>query len=174
MTLSSLQKIVTHVESKNHCLEITEGDSQAVLKKVTIESFQNPSYMFVLDAKPKECYCIADGPQKKVCDAIIATTYDKKDYLIFAELKSEFVNKDDIIVKFKSSECFLDYCYSILKKLYNVNISDINKRFVVFRILKQRVPKTVMRVPVHDSPEQAKYLSCHDSGERFRIRSLVK
>ncbi|MCE1246345.1 MAG: hypothetical protein LWY06_06855, partial [Firmicutes bacterium] len=59
--------------------------------------------------------------QLQKCDYVLITKYRDKRRIIFIELKSSQPGSNSIEIhnQFKSTECLMDYCDSILEKFHN-------------------------------------------------------
>ncbi len=186
MNFSSIEAIIKCAQPINHRLEITERQNrsdESRLHTVFINTENNSAIKLCFDGTKPVSNHLLDGKHQKACDAVIIATVNDKNYLIFVEMKSNSFDTNKIILQFKSSECFLDYCNSILKHMYNNSITDtLEKRFVVFCLeKKQNLPKTTTRqtpsnqtkFPLHDQPENARYYTCNENKKIFKIKTLL-
>ncbi|MBF0192753.1 MAG: hypothetical protein HQL99_16695 [Magnetococcales bacterium] len=182
MKFEALGKICKIKRAHQRCLEVSETDVSALMKKVIIEGLQtDESILFFADVGKIFIQYLLDGAHQKVCDAVIMTTYNGKVYLVFVELKSTSFNNNDIVNKFVSSSCLLDYCRCILKQFHDASVLDgLERRFVVFCLAREsRLPKTLTRPPVatprkpNHTPQEYREIECTQSGERVAIKKLL-
>ncbi len=138
MNLSNYQAVINRDYYKLHPdrrVTIKETDPSASLRSVDIIGFQGyTNIVYSFDKKPPlSAYISKNGGYRKKCDAVVLTNYDGVDYLLFIELKSGKIKKTDIEDKFNSSECFMDYIDSILKRFHDDQLlSKCKQRFIVF------------------------------------------
>jgi len=131
------------------------------LSKVIIERAHN-SVWFSVDRRGKHWspYLNSTNGFQKRCDYVIMNNTGGNVKIIFVELKSLHVGKQEVFEKFKATECFMDYCESIAKRFFNKNVmSGCVKRFVVF-YLAPNLAKTPTRPKLsnHNKPENAKFI----------------
>ncbi|MDP8237803.1 MAG: hypothetical protein P9X24_01820 [Candidatus Hatepunaea meridiana] len=122
-------------EFPNRKVRIKETDPSAKLRSVDICGFQSESnIVYSFDKQPPlSNYISPDSGYRKKCDAVVLTSYEGIDYLLFIELKSKNFSERDILDKFKSSRCFMDYIDSILKRFHNDNLlNECERRLIVF------------------------------------------
>ncbi|MBF0270868.1 MAG: hypothetical protein HQL98_02170 [Magnetococcales bacterium] len=182
MKFEALGKICKIERAHQRCLEVFEMDVSTLMKKVVIEGLQtDESILFFADVGKRFTQYLLDGTHQKVCDAVIMTTYNGEDYLVFVELKSTSFDNGDIVNKFVSSSCFLDYCHCILKRFYDASVLDgLKRRFVVFCLAREPLlPKkptrplvATPRKPNH-TPQEYREIECTQSGERVAIKKLL-
>ncbi|MBF0163810.1 MAG: hypothetical protein HQM01_04750 [Magnetococcales bacterium] len=181
MNFDSLKKICIPHKAKNRALEIQEEADNAELRRVEVYGLEtDESYKFFDDAGQRFVCYLRDGSHQRVCDTVIITTYNNIDYLIFVEVKSRSFNTVQVVEKFKSSDCFMDYCSCILKRFHGDSLLDqLKRRFILFHLPRQRPDKSLTRAvnrkpsETHDSPEHFKRVKCRQSGVRIPIKQLI-
>ncbi|MEA5512118.1 hypothetical protein VB715_20295 [Crocosphaera sp. UHCC 0190] len=132
MIIQSLEKIIepqyklsinSH-DPKNNSIIIKETQQDAKLRKVEINGFSSEkTYGFTLDVKVKNrvifnCFNSGEPNINKVCDGIIFTEIENKDYIFFCELKSDRPQPISYLVQYQNSQLFVDYLINILNSFY--------------------------------------------------------
>lgn len=123
--------------TSNPQIKLTEQENKGnkyAVSKIILNKAHN-SVCIKIDYNKKWSPYLNDNTPNinKKCDYVILTKRDEKIYLIFIELKSSIINKDQIRNKFKATECFFDYCESIASCFYHKSIlKDTIKKHVVF------------------------------------------
>lgn len=115
--------------------ELMETDKSSKLPKIVVKGFQtDDSVKFTFDGeKALSPYLSQSGDHLKACDYVLLTRIDDQNYLIFIEIKSESINKNRVSKQFISSQCFMDYCSSIMNRFHDSDLLEkCQKRFVVF------------------------------------------
>lgn len=156
----------------NPTIELVENknrNKRGTLSKVVIKKAHN-SVWFTVDRRSKKWspYLTDTNGFQKRCDYVIMNNMDGHLIIIFIELKSLNVSKEEMLEKFKATECFMDYCESIAKRFFNGTVMrGCEKRFVVF-YLAPSMFKTPSwpKLSNHNKPEKAKLIANH------RITSL--
>jgi len=144
----------------------------AALQKVKVEKLPQGSVWFSVDNKKEWSPYLKDTPKiNKRCDYVILSKVDEVVHLIFVELKSGSVS-DDISEKFKSTECFMDYCESICKRLFAMPfLKTAQKRFVVFAKGAEQKTPTRFNGVLHDQPETPKLII---NPNRVKFKQLIR
>ena len=158
--------------------ELMETDKSSKLPKVVVKGFQtDDSVKFTFDGKKAlSPYLSQSGDHQKACDYVLLSRIDDQNYLIFVEMKSESINKNIISKQFTSSQCFMDYCSSILNRLYDSDLLEkCQKRFVVF-YKSPSIPKTTTLLQMsamshmHDLPDNPRFVAYT---KPVRIRQII-
>jgi len=142
------------------------------LSKVTIEK-AHESVWFSVDRNKKWSPYLTDanGIQRR-CDYVIINAVDGTATILFVELKSTNIGRDELYEKFRATECFIDYCDSIARKFFGRSITKgCKKRFVVF-YLAPSIAKTPTR-PItsnYDRPDNPRYVA---NPNRPKLKQLM-
>ncbi|MGK7940174.1 MAG: hypothetical protein AB4062_08510 [Crocosphaera sp.] len=160
MIINHLKKIINKkyeiplipINSKNNSVIIKETKPDAKLKRVEITGFYSENtYAFTLDKDEKlktisKYFASSEENINKVCDAIIFTNLNQKDYVFFCELKSEKPQVKDYMVQYQNSTLFIDYLINILNNFYlqEYQIKPI-KKYILFDTKKQEVKRNLNR-----------------------------
>ncbi|MBC8473128.1 MAG: hypothetical protein H8D56_27025 [Planctomycetes bacterium] len=159
----------------NPSIKLVEAKNKSkpnTLSQVTIEKAHD-SVWFSVDRKKKWSSYLADaqGIQKR-CDYVIINAVDGTTTILFVELKSANIEKDELYEKFRAKECFIDYCDSIARKFFGRSITKgCKKRFVVF-YLAPSIAKTPTR-PItsnYDRPNNPRYFP---NPNRPKLKQLI-
>lgn len=97
------------------------------------------------------------GGECKRADYVIVTSFDKKSYVVYVEMKKGKDNPRDIVAQLKGSECFISYCRAIACRFWSRPdfLGPCESRFVSITkigISKSRTRKR-RRAGRHDAPE---------------------
>ena len=179
MPLGIIQAIVRECSvstTTNPSIKLVENknrNKRNSLSKVVIEKAHG-SVWFSVDRKVKHWspyLADADGFQKR-CDYVIMNNAGRNVKIIFVELKSSNLAKEELAEKFRATECFMDYCESIAKRFFSKTIiSGCEKRFVVFHLVYS-IAKTPSRPESssHNKPENAKFIA---NPSRTKLKQLL-
>lgn len=136
---AQLKNFYVSPHNGKNCFSIKETSPSAKCKKIDLVGFEseNTTFAFELDSKQAKCGRIAKiSPYfenkkglDKGNDGIIFTTLKGKKYVFICELKD---GGKGHIAQFKSTSCFVDYLKSILKRFYNVDVSNLIFKYIVF------------------------------------------
>ncbi|MDR1964739.1 MAG: hypothetical protein LBQ50_13275 [Planctomycetaceae bacterium] len=127
----------------NQTAILEENEPDAKLKIVNIDEVPNDSILIKIDYG--QAYNNIFRNQKgelKRCDYIlVANLNENKKVLLFIEMKSQYIDGNELIQKFHASECLFDYIVSTLKHFHdqNINCDEYKKRFILFQ--KKRIDK---------------------------------
>ncbi|MGK7955860.1 MAG: hypothetical protein AB4063_11480 [Crocosphaera sp.] len=109
----------------NSSIIIKETKKDTKLKTVEITGILSEhTYGFTLEGKKQDVQPICkyfDSKQKninRVCDGIIFTQIENKNYVFFCELKSDRLTPSDYLVQYQNSTLFIDYLVKILNNFY--------------------------------------------------------
>ncbi len=133
MIIDSLKQIIlpkyelsinsSKVEDSSIIIKETQKDTK--LKTVELTGFfSEHTYGFTLEGKKEDNQPICkyfDSEQKninKVCDGIIFSQIENKNYILFCELKSDRLTPSDYLVQYQNSTLFIDYLINILNNFY--------------------------------------------------------
>ncbi len=135
------EAILEHYNSFENSFYIKEDDPSAKCRRVELLGLETPetTLCFELDSKKIKCDnkhklspYFNDGKNlDKGNDAILFTQINSNNYIFIIELKDDSTNSK-LVRQLKSSTCFVDYLKSILKNIYDVNISNIVPIYLVY------------------------------------------
>lgn len=178
MPLDTIQAVArgcsvsTTAKSSIELVESKNRNKRGSLSKVVISYAHNSVWFSVDRNKNWSPYLADNGGFQKKCDYVIMNKTGGKIKIIFVELKSLNVAKEESLEKFKATECFMDYCESIAKRFFNKTITGgCEKRFVVFH-LGPSMAKTSTRQEslIHNKPENAKFIA---NPNRTKLKQLL-
>ncbi|MDR3196303.1 MAG: hypothetical protein LBU34_00410 [Planctomycetaceae bacterium] len=140
---------------------LQENDVSAKLKEVKIIDVPDDSILIKIDyGEAYNNIFRSENGHLKRCDylLIVNDIYKRNKILLFIEMKSKKVDKDEIIQKFHASECLLDYIVSILRHFHKIgfNLDKCTKRFVLFHQIS--IDKKRVR-PVKEGSKPEDYFS---------------
>ncbi len=91
------------------------------------------TFLFQIDGSLPLSHYLADGKIRKRCDYVLFSKFRQSIFIIFIEMKSQRSKKQDIIEKFKCSNCYISYIACLLKELFDDNrMMGINRRYILF------------------------------------------
>jgi len=179
MPLDTIQAIVRGCSvstTTNPSIQLLENNNKNVkgsLSKVIIEKAHN-SVWFSVDRKGKKWspYLIDTNRFQKRCDYVIMNNTGGNVKIIFIELKSLNVTKENLFEKFKATECFMDYCESIAKRFFSGTIVlGCEKRFVVFYLVPNLAKAPTRPESLsHNKPENAKFIP---NPHKIKLKQLL-
>lgn len=163
MIINSLKSIIqtkyeipiTPMNSINSSVIIKETKPDAKLKRVEITGFSpDETYAFTLDVEERDknkktiskYFSSSEENINKVCDAVIFTKLNQKDYIFFCELKSEKPKAKDYMIQYQNSTLFIDYIVEILNSFYLQELPiKPTKKYILFDTKKQEVKRNLNR-----------------------------
>lgn len=172
MIINSLKKIIQNkyeipiapINSINSSMIIKETKPEAKLKRVEITGFASEyTYAFKPDKEEKiktisKYFSSSEEKISKVCDAVIFTKLNEKDYVFLCELKSGKPEAEDYMMKYKNSALFIDYLISLLNSFY---LKDApikpTKKYILFDTKRQEVRIKYKPGKVLVSPKNEEY-----------------
>ncbi|MCG6553098.1 MAG: hypothetical protein L7F77_12300 [Candidatus Magnetominusculus sp. LBB02] len=116
-------------------VDLKEKEPQAKLKNVTLLGIPDDTIVIKLDEYIGEVNLFKHNRGLlRRCDYVIFSKTKDKDIIVFIELKSFKPKNEEIIQKFKSSLCIVDYCKAILKHFYNDTnpLDSFTNHFILF------------------------------------------
>lgn len=178
MPLDIIQAIVRECSistTTNPSIELVENknrNKRRSLSKVVIYKAHG-SVWFSVDRQGKKWspYLIDTNRFQKRCDYVIMNNTGGNMKIIFVELKSLNVAEENLIEKFRATECFMDYCESIAKRFFNGTIVlGCEKRFVVFYLSSLAKSPTRPESLSHNKPENAKFIA---NPHKIKLKQLL-
>ena len=135
---------------------LKETGHDAKLKKIDLMDIPENAILIKLDNTREPLTLFkGDKGECKRCDYILFIEKNNDKKIIFIELKSFVLSNSDILKKFKSSQCLIDYCDSVLKRFFNKEnlLSSYRKSFILFyhrsvRKNKSRQPISINKINV--------------------------
>lgn len=172
-SLLNSEKIVIVSDST---IKITEPGREASLKHINIVSAGKDAIVLKFD------HCGFPGSKiftqthdiHKACDAIAFCLVEGNPYILCIELKSSEPNQNEVTRQFNSSQCFLDFLNSILKRYENLSIESWSRRYFLFHD-QNKTPlrkEAIISASDNDAPERAKFIPVQ-SGEKIYLRKLL-
>jgi hypothetical protein len=162
-------------ECRNPNLILTETNKTTKLRKVNLIEFPDDKVIL----KPDKSLCSISSIFKsnqgecKNCDYIIITNINGKGYVFYVEMKSKV---EEIVAKFKSSTCSINYISCVLEKFYNNNLllNYYDHRYILFYLLPiGKLPTKPLRVRKNSSPDDALEYGIAD-GDDVPISSMIR
>jgi hypothetical protein len=113
------------------------------LKSIKINGIQEVYAAIKLDLEnvPFTGRLINEGKYKKACDAILFCKVNNKDYIFIIELKSNELNLNEVIQKFRNAKCFIEYLRVILKCYHNIDIPDIDNNKIISLLFDRKLTR---------------------------------
>ncbi|CAN2042632.1 Type I restriction enzyme R protein N-terminal domain-containing protein [Candidatus Magnetomoraceae bacterium gMMP-15] len=173
-------EILQNIDQEKNCVKLKEDSADAKLKSVWIYGLDKNALVLKFDVQKskttdfskKSAYLnpIAKGIHKG-CDYVLITRHNKKNVIVFIELKSNNISgaKQQLL----SSIPFMDYLASLLKIHKNKDINEFKRYFILFskkRMSKQRTKNSALR------SEEYKSISVKMAGNpgRINIGKIIK
>lgn len=157
-------------------LEETGGRDRYSIK---IKGVPNDAVVIKTDAfpAPKGIFKCQRGECKRA-DYVIVTSFEKKSYVVYVEMKKGKDNPRDIVAQLKGSECFISYCRAIACRFWDQPnfLSSCESRFVSITNIGLR--KSPTRKPRyhgrHDAPESMLKIDDVRDGGPLHLSRLIK
>jgi hypothetical protein len=166
-----------------HCQEtLAVGQHQITLKedkaaakgrldKVHFDQISGPIALFLPDKAKQPLFSfLAEGKPQKAVDAIVAMSFEGRNYLIACEMKSGSISGAG--AQLRNTDCLLDFMVKAARHHHQVDLSQWERRFVV--LCSRRIPKSRTRMdrrPVGISPDRPLEIRMQNN-QRLPIRAL--
>ena len=137
--------IVTPEENDGeYAVSLIENDSNAKLKQLNVHNVPKNTILLPLHQYSKLDLGkllgkILEGGSGifKCCDYLMITAMQEGIHLIFVEMKSNELDRGDVVKQFKGASCFIDYCNAIAEHFHNAplqNAAPLHTWYVLFSL----------------------------------------
>jgi len=160
-----------------HSPELVIDEPQNVdnrqLKSVKITGIQEVYAAIKLDTEniPFTGCLINDGKYKKACDAIVFCKVNNKDYIFIIELKSNELDLNEVIQKFRNARGFIEYLRTIFNYYHKLKVPDIDNDKIISILFDRKFTRKPVLVEKHG--EKFKHQGFGNPHNEVNIRRFV-